>query len=387
MKIVLSGYYGYGNSGDEAVLAAIASDLRSQAPDAQLTVLSGNPTETQQLHQLRAVHARQPAQVLRVVAGADLLISGGGTLFQDVTSRRNVFYYTGLVGLAKMVGVPIFVYAQGIGPLRSASGRRAAAWAIKAADGVTVRDEEAAAYMRGLGVPGSKVRITADPAFGLKPDVSPRVHQTWAQLGAMSDRATSDRITVAVSLRPWPGLERWGAWVAESLDRLAESLKVRVCFLSMQPADAEVGRYVRQRMRYGDHGTVLEAPLPPREQLALFGGFDMVLGMRLHALIFSAAQGVPIVPLSYDPKVSALAGRLDIDPDLVWDLDARARSDDRHGKGPGMEIADAALRIWEGRDAFRQSVLQRAKSLSDEARSTAALAVACARQSLRRAAP
>ncbi|HTE19517.1 MAG TPA: polysaccharide pyruvyl transferase family protein, partial [Armatimonadota bacterium] len=55
---------------------------------------------------------------------------------------------------------------------------------------------------------------------------------------------------------------------------------------------------------------VMREALSPGEWMALAGWTDVVVGMRLHALIFGAARGVPVIGISYDPKVDALLGRL-----------------------------------------------------------------------------
>ena len=122
--IVLSGYYGFANSGDEAVLHALVQALREEAREAgiflRIIVLSGNPAQTQRMHGVEAVHRMRPWTVIKALWRADALVSGGGSLLQDVTSARSMRYYLGIIRLALWLRKPVFIYAQGIGPIRNA---------------------------------------------------------------------------------------------------------------------------------------------------------------------------------------------------------------------------------------------------------------------------
>src|SRR2546428_11431076 len=125
MRIVVSGYYGFGNGGDEAVLEAIVGALRARIPQAHVVVLSAAPDQTKSLHGVAGVSRTTGA--LPAMAGADLFISGGGTLIQDWTSARSALYYLGLPGLATGQAPGPMVYAAGIGPVRRGRPRAVAA--------------------------------------------------------------------------------------------------------------------------------------------------------------------------------------------------------------------------------------------------------------------
>ena len=88
-NIVISGYYGFGNAGDEAMLCAIIDAIRKEEADAYITVISGNPKETSKKHNINAVGTFSALGILKAIANSDLVISGGGSLLQDATSIRN----------------------------------------------------------------------------------------------------------------------------------------------------------------------------------------------------------------------------------------------------------------------------------------------------------
>ena len=121
-KIILSGYYGFANAGDEAVLAALCQILQERLPQAQLVVLSAQPEQTAAALGVRAINRWDKAALRAELQEAALFCSGGGSLLQDVTSVRSVWYYTSLLRLAQKQGVPTIVLAQGLGPLRTRLG-------------------------------------------------------------------------------------------------------------------------------------------------------------------------------------------------------------------------------------------------------------------------
>ncbi len=297
-RIAVSGYYGFGNAGDEAILAAMIEGLRELVPDVRFTVISGDPACTARVHGVEAVPRADVAGVVRALAGSDLLLSGGGSLLQDVTSQRNIPYYLGLVALARALGKPVMLYAQGVGPVSGAAGRWLIRRVCNAVQQITVRDEESLAALREMGVVHPPVEVTADASLALEPAAGFEGREALRAEGADPDR----RPLVGLALRSW----REGAdpaALARLADALVEDLGAQVCFVAMQsPEDEAMARAVLARMsRPG--GVLLRGSDNPRELLALVGALDAVIGMRLHALIFAALTGVPLLGLSYDPKV------------------------------------------------------------------------------------
>ena len=286
MRVVISGYVGYGNTGDEAVLAGMLVSLRRETKRLDVTVLSGNPPQTERTHEVRAIRRGDVLAVARALRGADGLISGGGSLLQDRTSPRPVAYYSGVMQLARVMGIPYVIFAQGLGPLTYAPNRALAAMALRGAAYASLRDEASIALARRLGV-RREIDLVGDPALALNP-VSTGTHGH-----------------VAVAVRPW-GTRR--AYLTELRNALAAlSLDNRILAVPMQDdVDREPSLAVVQGIPGAE---VLPATAGLDERLAAIGSAGLVIGMRLHALIVAAAAGVPAIGVSYDPKVEAFAAR------------------------------------------------------------------------------
>lgn len=308
MRIALSGYYGFDNAGDEALLSAITMSLKRLQPDLQFLVFSGNPQKTSRLHGVQAVYYMHPAQVLKGLLSCDLLISGGGSIFQDVTSGRSLAYYISVVALAKLLGKPVIFYAQGVGPINRPFSKFLMRLVANRVDLITLRDQDSLHLLRELGVNRPEIRVTSDPVFSLIP-LPDDHHAMAAKLDQLID---SQQPLIGVSVRQWPALEGYQAELARCLDQLAERGH-QVLFIPMAyPDDVAESRRVASYMK--NPASIIDQDLNSREHLALISRMHFMIGMRLHALVFAASMGVPFAGISYDPKVDAFLKEFDMKP-------------------------------------------------------------------------
>ena len=317
-RLLLSGYYGYGNAGDEAVLAGLVTGFRAARPagDLEIVALSGDPAGTQAAHGIAAADRYRPAALLREIGRADLVLSGGGSLLQDVTSAHGIFYYLGVVRMAQMLGKKTMFIAQGIGPLRRTRSRRLVKSVADRLNAVTVRDPDSAALLRELGVTRPPLEVTADPALLLAAPEGPlprsgrgaserKVLPPSPHSGEGPGEGTS---SFGVALRPWQGQDGIAAHVADACASVLSGR--RALLLPMQPgSDKPVAeQFVRdwhQGNGAGNRATLCSTEKGLTPLLANIASCELMIGMRLHALILAAAAGVPSVALSYDPKVDA----------------------------------------------------------------------------------
>ncbi|MCG9966455.1 polysaccharide pyruvyl transferase CsaB [Pelotomaculum terephthalicicum JT] len=298
-KVVISGYYGFHNSGDEAILHAMLQALRGVMPGLEVTVLSREPGYTTREFDVRSVSRNNPWQVFQAIKAADMLISGGGGLLQDVTSPRSIIYYLGVVAMAVLIGKPVFFYAQGIGPVHTALGRTAVRLVVNHVNAVTVRDADSKSELVSLGVKRPHVQVTADPVLGLEPlliDVE-KGRKILASLGVGGGPVAG------LSVIPWKGLSRYKEVVARAADDLTAQGWQVLLIPMHNPVDIETCREVAALMR-GKPPFMLGSGTKYKELLSIAANLDLAVGMRLHFLIFSAIFGVPVVGISYDPKVN-----------------------------------------------------------------------------------
>lgn len=178
LRIAVSGYYGFKNAGDDAILMALVTTLRALAPGVEITVFSNSPAETRQLYGVRAVNRWNPFRVIWALLHSDLLLSGGGGLLQDVTGGgvRSICYYLMVVLLALVVGKPVVYYAQGVGPILTRFGRWLTRVISNRVDLITVRDQDSREDLLAMGVSRPPLVVTADPVLALSP----------SQLGAVN---------------------------------------------------------------------------------------------------------------------------------------------------------------------------------------------------------
>ena len=113
-RIVISGYYGFNNSGDEAMLFAILKALYQRFGDTDITVISGNPERTTHTFGVKAIPRFDGFSILKCLYNSDLLISGGGSLLQDVTSWKSLIYYLSIIFTGVCFRKKVFLMLRGL---------------------------------------------------------------------------------------------------------------------------------------------------------------------------------------------------------------------------------------------------------------------------------
>ena len=151
--VLISGAYGLGNPGDEAILEAILARIREADNSIPVTVLSRSPAQTAERFKIRALKSFSLFRIIKTLKSCSLLISGGGSLLQIAFSTRSLLYYLYIIRLAKRMGCRVLMYGCGIGPIKGGLSKKLAAKTIDScADCITLRDSDALESLKELGV-------------------------------------------------------------------------------------------------------------------------------------------------------------------------------------------------------------------------------------------
>lgn len=313
-KIVLSGYYGFDNIGDEAVLYSILSALRKEIKDVEVTVLSNNPDKTKALYGVKSVNRWKLKEVAKVIKESDLLISGGGSLLQDVTSGKTVPYYLAIVKIAQFYKKKVVFYSQGIGPVNKGFSRWLIKTVVNKVDGVYVRDAASKKLLEEIGIK-QPVGAALDPVLGI-------------EVPEEEKRAQNSK-TVGIYIRPWMDEAHDQNLIESMVPGLVYLMEqgYRLCFIPMHyEQDREIAcrlakavKKVASQNEKVDKETldknieVIDKMLSIKEVMVYTSSFEMVIGMRLHSLIMAAASKVPVLALSYDPKVTEFMKEMELE--------------------------------------------------------------------------
>jgi polysaccharide pyruvyl transferase CsaB len=351
------GSYGGRNIGDEAILTSLLDDLRRRRRDARVVVLSRHPEHTRRAYDdvgvvgWEGISRDSASDLLRRL---DLLVLGGGGFLYDTEARR----YLRLVRAAQELGVPVFTYALGVGPLTEAVDCTMVREVLTDAAEITVRDEESRLALEETGL-RAPVAVTADPALLLRPEAfdGATLRAEWVP---------TDQRLVGMSVRE-PGraahtldVDAYHQLLAHVGDFLVHRLNANLVFVPMERSDIQHAHAVMANMTAVEHGRVLHGDYRPRQILGLMRHLDLAIGMRLHFLIFAALSGVPVLPLPYAGKVFDFAQQIGA-PALSGVL--------REAAGPLLAEVD---RLWDERaqrlaeTGTRVAILQRRAACTGE---------------------
>jgi polysaccharide pyruvyl transferase CsaB len=298
--ILICGAYGHGNAGDDAILEAIIEEMRSIDPDMTISVLSRRPEETRRVHGVRAIHTFNFPAFLRVMLKTKLYLNGGGSLIQDVTSRRSLWYYLFTIAAAKLLGNRVIMYGCGIGPVIRRNDRRITKFVLnRYVDIITLREDNSQNELKEYGVTRPEIVLASDPALTIPPAADSEVDAEFQRHGIDPNGKY-----ICFALRRWPGFFEKAVHFADAAKYAYDKYGLTPVFLSINHRnDGEAADWVAKKLDIPYH--ILREPMRPSMTIGIMSRMSAVVSMRLHGLIFASGRGIPLVGISYDPKVTA----------------------------------------------------------------------------------
>lgn len=284
-KILISGYYGFGNFGDEAILRILLDKFK----DCDVTVLTSEPRKTYDMYGVHSVYSFSLEHVLKEIAYCDVLVSGGGSLLQNVTSNQSLFYYSSIIHFALIMKKEVVIFAQGIGPINGWFGKWLAKGLLKKATYITVRDEDSLKLLEKWKIKNAK--LVCDPIYGLEVSQPQRTKKIGIQL------------------------RKYDTLTDELFDNIVKQIRTRyynreIELISLQDEmDVGISEIFYNKVKYLEPNFNIKIlkGLNNKEIIDHISEYDCMIAMRYHACLVGVKYGVKTLAIGYDPKVENLA--------------------------------------------------------------------------------
>lgn len=302
--VFVSGYYGFDNLGDEAILEEICNELKTLVKAQDIVILSAKPELTETRFGVRAIKRNDFLNLFGMLSQARLFISGGGGLFQNTKTLGSIFFYGLQLLMAKANNAKTLIYAQGIGPLRGRLAENICKEIFSQVDEICVRDDASVSVLAAWGLSATR---TADPVWMLQEtEADPGILAELDALGASKENSRC----IGISLRPSPELQ--SSHLQNLLDGLESCLDKQDSVLLL-PLQLEQDRplletFAAMLAKTGRKHLILDSNKleRPSQWLSIFSRLKCLVGMRLHALLMTLKSGKPVIGIAYDPKVTQL---------------------------------------------------------------------------------
>ena len=281
-KYIVSGYIGFDNFGDEAIQKVLTKRLKSEGAE-RITLISSNPEKTGQIY---GVESCGMLRFLPALMKSDVLISGGGSLLQDVTSLKSLIYYLLVIYSAVIFGKKVEIYAQGIGPIKSALGKVLTRLALRFANKISVRDFASQELLKSWGI---EAELVPDPIFGLEIK--------------KADLAEG----VGIQLRSFEGInENFLNNLADEIEKHFKDKKI-VIFSLQDTIDLDICKKFSEILKSRNINSAVLHSLNADEVIELIRNLEYLVSMRFHSNVIGIKAGVKTLAINYDPKVKKLA--------------------------------------------------------------------------------
>lgn len=343
-RVLLCGYYGEHNLGDDALLATLLALLPPSCP---VVVTARDQQQVREQFGVATCSRGEPIRLLLALVHAQVLVLGGGSLLQDSTSRRSLLYYVALILAARLLGRPVLLWGQGLGPLKTRTSRLLARLSLHLVQGITWRDDQSAAMAAAWGI---HAPVGRDPVWSL-----PRRNAADSADGPAAG-------AICLCWRPTPLLNAAG-WrqLENQVIEEARRYQAPVCLVPFHAhQDTPLLKACAARLQTAGLVCHVWRPQTPWHFVAGLAPVGLVVAMRLHAVILAAMADRPLLALSYDPKVDAAAAAMAIPSINLADANGLAALPDAWEQARRWRLSSARLARHRQGNRCHQELLAQA---------------------------
>lgn len=359
-RILVAGYYGFDNGGDELILFSLLDELKRLNSRIEISVLFRNPSKTGRNYRVKAINRWNLISIALAILRTDLFVFGGGGLLQDLTSSWSIYYYLGLILLAKLFFKKVFLISQGVGPIRRRISRKVTGIVLGFVDLITVRDELSKFELGKLNG-NISVSIALDPVFNLDRFAFGKGAAIYLPTPLFEGRGSpsNEQPAIGVCLQGFGKDEKFRETIRKICDELVRKIESKIIFIPFHKLeDLKISKDIIAD-RTSDYQLFLWQDI--EDLFEFYNKIDFILGMRLHSIILACLFGKPFVAISlpkthplYDPKVEGFLELLGYE---VIDMTV-----------PPAEIVGKVHEIWTNRQKFLEELTPRIAKLRESSR-------------------
>ena len=227
----------------------------------------------------------------------DILIIGGGNAIFDTTPQsRSAYFFNLHIELAKELGKKVFVISVGIGPFITEKQIEHTRKTLQKCEYVTFRDEKSLSYMMGDNFQSEKMKLSIDPVFVLEHKFESTNQNNKIGICIIDYRLT--RATVEEYLKYKNDL-------IKLIIEISNTTELAIELFSTEIVDYQTVYEIYKEFEDNDKVRVKEI-YDFDDLIELYSNLDLVIGTRMHSMIISASQYVPIIGLSWQQKVDQM---------------------------------------------------------------------------------
>lgn len=286
-NVIVSGYLGFDNFGDEAIFYALSNHLKTL--NISVSALCAN---NKKYDEIKTYNYKKPLDILKGLIKTDALISGGGSLLQNKTSNFSLFYYLGIIAFAKLLFKKVIIFAQGFEPIKGKIPTIITKFVLKTADFISVRDQKSVDYLKSLKIDSI---LVSDPAYSLVQDKKP----------------DENKEGLVVQLRDYKGIDE--KFLNALSSSIAKNYKGKVQVLSLQDKiDLEVCEKFIVELKKNNLEAELISNKTIDEVIDILNKAQFLISTRLHALITAIPIKTNVFAIKYDDKIETICEELNI---------------------------------------------------------------------------
>jgi polysaccharide pyruvyl transferase CsaB len=285
-NVFLFGYYGFDNLGDDLILSSIVEKFGSEF---KFNVLTYNYHKTKKFVDVNPISRSNFSSIIKSIKNSDVIASGGGSLLQDETSSKSLYFYLGLILLGKLFNKKIIFLFNGIGPVNKKINRVIMKNVLKTVDVIFLRDYESLALLKKIGIT-TNAEVVGDAVFLKKYNV-----ETTYLMKKNSKK-------IIISLRKWKNFDDMKVnQFIKLIDLLIEKGYLVELLPLKYPDDAELLMRIKSKVK--GEIDIIDKEISNDELFNKIENCHFLIGERLHSLIISAICETPIIGIEYDPKI------------------------------------------------------------------------------------